>query len=274
MKRDRAPIAIRRILILNPPVVRFDEVQKRYGDAHALRGVSFTVESGRFVGLAGLNGAGKTSLIKSMLDLCAIDAGRIELFGTDHRSVGARERIAFMPERFMPPHHLHGRDFVRMMLKLRGPRADQTDEDDETRLRETLAALDFDVQALDRPARTYSKGMTQKLGLAVCLMLDREFYVLDEPMSGLDPRARVALRAQLDALKKRGKTVLFTSHELADMQTLCDELLVLHQGVPFYAGPPNALCEYYEDVSLESAFLRCIEAPAHERNYKSLAAHR
>jgi ABC-2 type transport system ATP-binding protein len=238
------------------PALRFSAVQKRYGRAAVLQGVTFDVPAGRAFGLAGINGAGKTTLIKCMLDLSAVDAGTIEIFGVQHRLPASRARIGFLPERFVPPWYLTGRDFLRFMGELDGHCAS------EDEIRAMLAALDLDPSALARPARAYSKGMTQKLGLAACFLSRRDLYVLDEPMSGLDPKARACLKDLLAAERARGATLFFTSHSLADIESVCDELSVLHRGVPYFSGAPRALCDHYGESSLERAFLRCIEAPS------------
>jgi ABC-2 type transport system ATP-binding protein len=121
-----------------------------------------------------------------------------------------------------------------------------------------LEALDLDPGALAKPVRAYSKGMTQKLGLAACFLGRRDLYVLDEPMSGLDPKARACVKALLASLRREGATLFFTSHALADVEEICDRMVVLHQGVPYFSGPPRALCDHYGESSMERAFLRCI----------------
>jgi ABC-2 type transport system ATP-binding protein len=238
------------------PALRFAGVSKRYGRAEVLRAVSFEVPAGSAFGLAGVNGAGKTTLLKCMLDLAAADSGSIEIFGVPHRVPASRARIGFLPERFVPPWYLTGRDFLRFMRELDGA---AYGEDDVAAM---MTALDLDPSALTRPARSYSKGMTQKLGLAACFLSRRDLYVLDEPMSGLDPKARACLKDLLAAERARGATLFFTSHALADIEAVCDELAVLHRGVPYFSGAPRALCDHYRESSLERAFLRCIEAPA------------
>ncbi|HSD41996.1 MAG TPA: ABC transporter ATP-binding protein [Burkholderiales bacterium] len=235
-------------------IVRFNQVRKSYGPAVVLRDVDLGIERGEYFGLAGVNGAGKTTLIKCMLDFCAVDAGRIELFGLPHREPRSRARVAFLPERFVPPYYLTGRDFLRFMLALQ-ERPYVHDE-----VQAMLEALDLDPGALAKPVRAYSKGMTQKLGLAACFLGGRDLYVLDEPMSGLDPKARACVKALLARLKAGGATLFFTSHALADVEEICDRMVILHQGVPYFSGPPRALCDHYGETSMERAFLRCIAA--------------
>ena len=233
--------------------LRFSGVAKNYGRAAALHDVSFEVASGEFFGLVGVNGAGKTTLLKCLLDLCDTDGGRIEIFGTSHRLTAARRRLAFLPERFNPPYYLTGEDFIRYVLAMQSttydPRAAEL----------LLHALDLDLAALRLPVRAYSKGMTQKLGLAACFLSGKDLYVLDEPTSGLDPKARALLKLRLRELKQRARTVFFTSHALADVAEVCDRLAVMHAGSLRFAGTPAALCRQFATSDLEQAFLRCIE---------------
>lgn len=237
---------------LAAPVTRFVQVEKRYGSTPVLRAVDLAIARGEFLGLAGVNGAGKTTLIKCMLDFCAVDGGRIELFGRPHTEPRSRARVSFLPERFVPPYYLTGRDFLRLMLALQERPYVEAD------VRAMLEALDLDGGALAKPVRAYSKGMTQKLGLAGCFLGERELYVLDEPMSGLDPKARACVKTLLGRLKAQGATLFFTSHALADVEEICDRMVILHEGVPYFSGPPRALCDHYGETSTERAFLRCI----------------
>jgi ABC-2 type transport system ATP-binding protein len=104
--------------------------------------------------------------------------------------------------------------------------------------------------------------MTQKLGLAGCFLAARDLYVLDEPMSGLDPAARVAVKNVLRRLGAEGRTLFFTSHVLADVEELCTSLAVLDRGRVRWRGAPAELCARYAEPRLEAAFLRCIREPA------------
>ena len=238
------------------PFVRFRGVNKSFGRAEVLRGIDLDLQPGSCVGLTGVNGAGKTTLIKCLLDFCELDSGAIELHGVQHRRPQARDRLAFLPERFTPPYFLTGREFIAMMLALLG----RTYEAGPVRA--MLDALDLEDSALEKPVRDYSKGMTQKLGLAACFLSQRDLYVLDEPMSGLDPKALARAKSLLLRLKSEGRTVFLTSHSLADVEDVCDQITVLHGGRLAYAGTPGGLLEHYEESSLERAFLKCIEAHA------------
>ena len=237
--------------------LRAEGLVKRFGARRALEGVDMEFPRGAAMGLVGANGAGKTTFFKCALDLCAADAGRVELFGLDSRQAAARARLAYVPERFVPPYYLLGREFLAMTLELAGARLDRA-------CAVKLAVeLELDPQALERPVRQLSKGMTQKLGLAACFLLQKDLYVLDEPMSGLDPAGRVAVKSVLARLNRGGSALLFTSHVLSDVEELCSTITVLDRGAVRFRGAPAQLCQRYGEDNLERAFLRCIRTDAH-----------
>jgi len=230
----------------------FEGVSKSFARHAALADFTLAVREGELFGLVGVNGAGKTTLIKCLLDFASPDRGTIRIFGVSHLETAARAPLAFLPERFLPPHYVTGRDFLRYMLALHG-RAFSAD-----RAGATFEALDLDRRALDLPVRSFSKGMTQKLGLAACLLADKRLYVLDEPTSGLDPKARALLKRELVALRNRGRTLFVTSHLLADVEQLCDRMAILHAGTIRYVGTPAELLARHATTDMEEAFLACI----------------
>jgi ABC-2 type transport system ATP-binding protein len=234
------------------PALRFAGVTKSYGRTRVLHGISFEIERGAFFGLVGINGAGKTTLLKCLLDFCAFDAGTIEIFGVAHDAPGARARMAFLPERLNPPYYLTGEDFIRYTLDMQAVGYDRGEAE------QMLRALDLDTAALTRPVRAYSKGMTQKIGIAASLLSRKDLYLFDEPTSGLDPKARALFKRQLQELKKEARTVMFTSHALADVAEVCDHMAVVHEGALRFCGTPQALCREYASNDLEQAFLNCI----------------
>jgi ABC-2 type transport system ATP-binding protein len=234
------------------PAVRIEALVKRYGALVALDNVDLSIAQREAFGLVGANGAGKTTLMRCLLDLTACDQGRIEIFGVSARQAPSRLRLSYLPERFMPPHYLSGREFLRTLAAL--GRASY----DEARTLTLIAELELEPAALERPVGTLSKGMTQKLGLAAALSLERELYVLDEPMSGLDPAARVAVKSVLSRLRREGRTLFFTSHVLADVDELCSSIAVLERARLRFRGSPRALCQRYGEQSLERAFMRCV----------------
>jgi ABC-2 type transport system ATP-binding protein len=239
--------------------VEVEGLGTRYGPTPVLADVTLAIRQGETVGLIGLNGAGKTTLLKSILMLVAPHAGTVRLFGEPHHLPSSRARLAFLPEEFQPPGHLFGYDFVGMTLAFYRTRS---------RRAATCAmaeGLDLDPQALDRRIRTYSKGMAQKLGLLATLLTDLPLLILDEPMSGLDPKARILLKQQLSGYRRRGRTIFLSSHILADHDELCDRVAVLHRGRLGYVGSPHDLKNRQRTATLESAFLAEIEGPQLDR---------
>ena len=234
--------------------LRAEGLVKRYGARRALEGVSLEVEPGAAAGLVGANGAGKTTFIKCALDLCAADGGQVQIFGVDARQARARARLAYLPERFSPPYYLLGREFLAMTLALSGGRFDAA------RAGALAAELELEPAALERPVRQFSKGMTQKLGLAACFLQERDLYVLDEPMSGLDPAGRLAVKAVLARLQRAGRGLFFTSHVLSDVEELCSTIAVLDRGRLRFRGAPAALRASTGEDNLERAFLKCVRS--------------
>lgn len=232
--------------------IHLQQVIKNYDKKTVLKSIDLKIEQGEFFGLVGMNGAGKTTLLKCLLDFCAIDQGSMEIFGISNRLTQARESLAFLPERFMPPYYLTGKDFLTYMLCLQNMTYQAKTAE------QALRELDLDLSALSKPVRSYSKGMTQKLGLAACFLAQKKLYVLDEPMSGLDPKARALLRARLQALREQNGTLFFSSHALADVEGICDRMAILHEGQLRFVGSPQACREQYAADTLEQAYMRCI----------------
>ncbi len=231
----------------------FDNVVKRYKKNVVLDGIDLTVLKGEFLGLVGVNGAGKTTLIKSLLDFCEFDSGEIKIFDISHRFHQSRSNLTFLPERFLPPYYLTGRDFMNYMSRLHG--VDLSVE----QIEEMFTILDLDTSAMTKSVRDFSKGMAQKLGLAACFLSGKALFVLDEPMSGLDPKARAQLKKHLLLMKSQGVTLFFSTHMLSDVETLCDRIAILHDGQLRFVGTPAECCAKFQSTNLEQAYLNCVE---------------
>ena len=228
-------------------------LHKSYLGAPVLRGIDLAVKPGESFGFAGANGAGKSTMLKCVLNFIHYESGELFFFGVPARERRARERIAFLPERFIPPYYLTGEQFLRLMTKLQGTKYRRSAAE------QMLADLDLDLSALNKSVRSFSKGMTQKLGLASCFLAERDFYIFDEPMSGLDPKARALVKRKLAQIKQRGATIFFTSHALADIDEMCARVAVLHDGKIRYDGAPHDMRAAFNNApTLEEAYLRAI----------------
>jgi ABC-2 type transport system ATP-binding protein len=232
-----------------------DKISKSYGARRVLEDVSFQLQPGEIFGLIGLNGAGKTTLIKILLDLARADQGHITVFDRPSTSVEARTNLSYLPEKFSPSRHLRGEEYLRLTLAHYGrPYLAE-------KARAMAAALDLDPNVLGRRVSAYSKGMGQKLGLVGAFLIDQPLLLLDEPMSGLDPRARIRLKEELMRQKAAGKTIFFSSHILADIDEICDRIGIIHDARVRYIGTARDFKPTYHEASLERAFLKAIEAP-------------
>jgi ABC-2 type transport system ATP-binding protein len=237
---------------MSSEIIQCQQVCKAYSHKHVLDGIDLGVAEGEFFGLVGMNGSGKSTLIKAMLDLIGIDSGIIKLYGHSHRNVTARKNVAYLPDRFSPPAHLRGQDFIQYMLKMHGSNNNQAAID------EVLNGLELETAVMRESVNKLSKGMTQKLGLASCLLSGKALLILDEPMSGLDPRARVLFKQQLARLKQQGVTVFFSSHVLADVEEMADTMAVLHKSKVYYTGSTADFKQEFAGDNVEQAYMNCI----------------
>jgi ABC-2 type transport system ATP-binding protein len=198
-------------------------LRKRYRRQTAVDGVSFTVGRGEVVGLLGPNGAGKTSVIKILLGLVRPDAGEVLLLGRPGRDPRARARVGYLPELFRYQPWLSAAEVMDLHVRLAG-----VDIPDRER-RDGLAAVGLADRAGDRVGG-FSKGMQQRLGLAVALVARPELVILDEPTSALDPVGRADVRDLLLALKARQVAVLLNSHLIGEVERVCDRVVILDKG--------------------------------------------
>jgi len=204
----------------------------------ALKGVSFSVQEGECFGLLGQNGAGKTTAIKIVTGLLAPDAGSSSLLGQPSGESGARRELGFLPENPYFHEHLTPREGLELYGRLVGLSRDEI----ARRTKPLLARVGLS-DAADRRLRGFSKGMRQRFGLAAALLHEPPLLLLDEPLSGLDPAGRLLVKELILEQRRAGRTVLLCSHVLADVQELCDRVVVLHQGEIVRAGTIHELLE-------------------------------
>lgn len=215
-------------------MLRVEGLVKRFGDVEAVKDVTFTVEPGAIYGFVGPNGAGKTTTLKIIATLLRPDAGRVFIGDTDAlRHPGeARARLGYMPDFFGVYDNLKVDEYMRFYADCYGVPAAGRD-----RLIASLLALVGLADKREAYVDTLSRGMKQRLCLARCLVHDPEVLILDEPASGLDPRNRVEMREILQELRRRGKTILISSHILAELAEMCTHIGIIHEGRMVASGP-------------------------------------
>ncbi|MBN1163505.1 MAG: ABC transporter ATP-binding protein [Candidatus Krumholzibacteriota bacterium] len=190
-----------------------------------LHGVSFFARKGEILGFLGPNGAGKTTTIKIILGLMRPDEGTVSIFGRSSRERSLKARIGYLPENpyFYP--HLNLREFLTFCGNLSGMRGKVLDR----KVAATISLVDLEASHKQR-LKSFSKGMLQRAGLAQAILHDPDLLILDEPFSGLDPLGRKIIRDILLGLRRRGKTIFFSSHILPDMEALCNRACLIRSG--------------------------------------------
>ena len=222
---DAARVAAGHVVAGLPPApaVWCSGLRKRYGRRHAVEDVSLEVGRGEVVGLLGPNGAGKTTVIKMLLALTHPDAGEAMLLGRPAADPAARTRVGYLPELFRYQPWLSAAEVLVLHVRLSGVGVPAREQ------RECLSLVGLADRAGDRVGG-FSKGMQQRLGLAVALVARPELVVLDEPTSALDPLGRVDVRDIVLTLKSRGVAVLLNSHLIGEVERVCDRVVILDRG--------------------------------------------
>ena len=204
--------------------VRVRGLQKSFATQRVLLGIDLDVEPGEVVGLIGPNGAGKTTLMSCLLGFLFPNEGEITIDGRNADDLPIRARTGFVPERMNFDRRASGRAFLRYMARL----ARVADADD--RVERLLARLDL-TEAAEKSLGKYSRGMLQRIGLCQALVAEPDFLFLDEPASGLDPIGVMLVREVIAEERARGAAVLLNSHQLAEVERVCDRVLFLSKGV-------------------------------------------
>jgi ABC-2 type transport system ATP-binding protein len=198
---------------------------KRRQHIEALKAISLSVASGEICGFLGPNGAGKSTTIKILVGQIRPTSGNATIFGQPVRSFQARRKIGYLPENPAFYDFLTAREYLEMV----GRCFQMTPRSLKAESGRVLDLLDLQMAA-DRPIRGYSKGMVQRLALAQALLHDPDLFIFDEPMSGLDPVGRVLVKEIMQGLKRKGKTVFFSTHVIADVEAVCDRVAIVANG--------------------------------------------
>lgn len=236
---------------MNESPLKISNISKSF-DKKILSDIEFKVNGGEIFGFIGLNGQGKTTLIKIILDLLDQDEGEVEIFGVSKLFPDSRKSVFYLPEKFQPSSNQTGAEFISFALSFYNKKVAGEEVD------HFCLQFDFDKNSLNKKIGKYSKGMVQKIGLISAFMSGCDLIILDEPMSGLDPLARVKLKKAITEYKILGKTVFFSSHILSDIEEICDSIAILHQSKLVYCGAPTKLIMQKKVNNLEEAFLSTI----------------
>ena len=222
---------------------------KNFGTTRALNGLDLEVETGEVHGFLGPNGAGKTTTIRILLGLLRLDAGTVSLLGGDpwRDAVALHRRLAYVPGEVSLWPNLSGGEIIDLLGRLRG-------DFDRRRRDELLQRFELDPT---KKARTYSKGNRQKVGLVAALASDAELLLLDEPTSGLDPLMEAVFQDCIREIKAQGRTVLLSSHILAEVEALCDRVSIVRLGRTVQTGSLHEMRRL-----TRTAITAVLEAPA------------
>ena len=210
------------------PIVKIENLAKRFGKIYALKDVSFEIYPGEVVGFIGPNGAGKSTTIRIMLGLLKKSRGIVSLFDKDawRDSLDIHRSVAYVPGDLTLWENLTGGQTIDLLMKLHG-------NGDETKKQELVKKFNLD---LSKKVKSYSKGNRQKVGLIAALAVDCYLYILDEPTSGLDPLMESIFQDEIARLKKQQKAVLLSSHILSEVERLADRVVIIQEGSVVESG--------------------------------------
>jgi ABC-2 type transport system ATP-binding protein len=218
----------------------------------AVKDLTLAVHAGEVLGFLGPNGAGKTSTMNVLLGFVPPTSGVANIFGVNVQETIARQRLGYLPELTYYYKFLTAEELLRFYARIFDiPKAER-----ERRIDEVLKLVELE-HARKRPIKTYSKGMQQRVGLAQALINNPDLLILDEPTSGLDPLGRMKVRDIIKRLKNEGKTVFFSSHELGEVETVCDRVAIMHQGELRVLGRVDDLAQQHQ-CNLEQLFLKIV----------------
>jgi len=247
-------------------MIQFVEVHKTYPKQinrspaqHALKGISFKLHQGQTLGLIGQNGAGKSTSIRLIMGYMQADKGKVIVLEDENNNPALRRHIGYLPETSTFPPNLTCME----LLHFAGRCCDMPAKLIAERSEELLTRLGIH-DARNRRLSEYSKGMQQRASFAAALIHDPELLILDEPMSGLDPIGRSEIIELIHDLREQGKSILFCSHLLDDVERITDHVAILHQGHMLYNGAIADLCaqqatEGKNSASLQDAFVSVVK---------------
>jgi len=233
-------------------MITFNNVTKRFGGLTAVDDISFEINPKEYFGLLGPNGAGKTTIVRMLLGFSIPTQGAFILNGLPAGTAASRDRVGYLAENHKIPSGLSGKEYLARHAALIGLRRNDSAREID-RVLELVGMQGKEKQK----ASTYSKGMTQRIGLASAMLGRPKIMILDEPVSGLDPIGIRDFRKILEDLKKDEVTVVLNSHLLSEVERTCDTIAIIDNGTIIVKGPINKIVKANE--TLEDVFVRLIE---------------
>jgi len=234
--------------------VEVKNLKKNYGSVEALKGISFSIKNGEIFGLIGPNGAGKTTALRIISTLLQINAGSVKIMGFDVKKQPGeiRKFISYLPEDAGAYKNLTGRGYLTFIANFFGEQKtkDMVDKGIE------IADLD---ERIDDRVDTYSKGMKRRLLVGRALMTNPDLAILDEPTSGLDVINAQEIRKIIKNTAKNGTTVLLSSHNMLEVEYLCERIALIADGVVIEEGKPKTLMDKYNAKNIEEVFTKVVQ---------------
>ena len=232
-----------------------DGIRKTYGQREAVKGISFSVREGEIFGLIGPNGAGKTTTLRMICTLLEPTSGTIRICGHDNRLEAAEVRkiISYLPEDAGAYKDLTGRQYLRFMAGF------FSDGEEFDRAVDKAIELSKLGDRIDSKVSTYSKGMTRRLLIARAVMASPRLAVMDEITSGLDVMSAYEIREFVRDLARNGTTILISSHNMYEVESLCDRVAMINHGEMVLSGTPAELRERFGADNLEEVFIKAVK---------------
>lgn len=237
-------------------VIEVKDLVKDYGNIHAVRGISFEVNKGEIFGLIGPNAAGKTTTLRIISTLLQITSGEIKVFGhsVTKEPDEVRKCISYLPEEAGAYKNLSGKAYLEFMAEFFSE-----DTNGKREILERGIGIAKLGERIKDKVSTYSKGMTRRLLLARALMVNPKLAILDEPTSGLDVVNSHEIRKMVKSFSKQGTTILLSSHNMLEVEFLCDRISLIDKGVIVESGSPQKLKEKYKTNNIEEVFMEVVK---------------
>lgn len=236
--------------------IEVKNLMKNYGNLRAIKGISFQVDVGEIFGLIGPNAAGKTTALRVISTLLTVTSGSIKIFGYDvtKQADKVRECISYLPEEAGAYKNLSGKDYLEFMAEFYSKNI--SEKVNITKKGVEIAQLG---KRIKDKVSTYSKGMTRRLLLARALMIEPRLAILDEPTSGLDVINSQEIRKLIKSFAKNGTTVLLSSHNMLEVDFLCDRISLIDEGLILETGSPQELKDKYQVQNIEEVFMEVVQ---------------